>query len=165
MARRLPHSATPCSAALARRVVISGGLNCAMKVARTLLFVITLLLSLLFAAGSVGGLASTSNRYAASVTSSSLPDTPTAINNMLAATPGPVTIGKLKLGPLVVDQPGPCLQPSSLPATLDRTTLSDAELLQYGLPPKPTKPSAIQAWAQAVRAAKHRTCAERAKST
>lgn len=133
-----------------------------MRVSRTLLFVATVLLSLLFAVGSVGGVASTPIRHVTSVTSSALPDTPTDINNMLAATPGPVTIGKFKLGPLVVDQPGPCLQPSSLPATLDRTMLSNAELLQYGLPPKPTKPSAIQAWAQAVRAAKHRTCAERA---
>lgn len=127
--------------------------------------VVSVLLSLLLAAGSIGSVASASTRHGTLATPTATPATltPAQINNMLAATSGPATIGTIKLGPPVIDQPGPCLQPSTLPATLDRTELSNAELLQYGLPPKPTKPSAIPAWAQAVRAAKHRYCSERAR--
>ena len=126
--------------------------------------IVTVLLSLLLAAASITSVASTSVRHTTSATFTASTDTVTAINNMLAATPGPVTIsGNIKLGPLVVNQPGPCLQPSSLPASLDRTTLSNAELLRYGLPPKPTNAAGIPAWAQAVRAAKLRHCASRAR--
>lgn len=48
-----------------------------------------------------------------------------------------------------------CAQP---PANVDLSTLSDHELAQYGLPPRPTNAAAVQIWAEALRHAKHRSC-------
>lgn len=119
---------------------------------------------------SIGGVASAAPTHPAAAPAATPPKpvvlhpkSKAEMDHLTLTYPDSFTVGNLTFGPLV-QNPGPCLQPSQL-GNVDRTalTLTDQQMMAYGLPPKPTSgnPAALASWKQAVKAVKTHICTHR----